>query len=292
MFKKIHGGKEVNSQIQTMLERYACKTTQQYESALKEIIQEVALSGLSRAKLFNKASFCGGTALRIFHGLDRFSEDLDFALVNPDDTFDIKEYFASVRNELLAFGFEMTIEKKEKQNASAVQSAFLKGNTQKLLLQINSINPPVQGVVSTQKTRVKLEIDTNPPEGATYDERYLLLPMPYQVRLMDLSSMLSRKIHAILVREYVKGRDLYDYVWYLQHRVTWNQEFLKNALLQTNSIEKGEQFDKEEAKVLMIKRFSEIDFDFAKNDVLPFLRNTAAIDVWRADFFRQITESL
>ena len=282
----------MNSQIQTMLERYECKTTQQYESALKEIIHEVALSGLSRANFFYKASFCDGTALRIFHGLDRFSEDLDFALVNPDDSFDIKEYFSSVQNELLAFGFEMTIEKKERQNASAVQSAFLKGNTQKWLLQINSINPPVQGIVSTQKTRIKLEIDTNPPEGAAYDERYSLLPMPYQVRLMDLSSMFSGKIHAILVREYVKGRDLYDYVWYLQHRVSWNQKLLKNALLQTNSIKTGEQFDREEAKVLLTKRFSEIDFDIAKNDVLPFLRNAAAIDVWRADFFKQITENL
>lgn len=282
----------MNSQIQTMLERYECKTTQQYESALKEIIHEVALSGLSRANFFNKASFCGGTALRIFHGLDRFSEDLDFALVNPDDSFDIKEYFTSVQNELLAFGFEMTVEKKERQKASAVQSAFLKGNTQKWLLQINSINPPVQGIVSTQKTRIKLEIDTNPPEGAAYDERYSLLPMPYQVRLMDLSSMFSGKIHAILVREYVKGRDLYDYVWYLQHRVSWNQKLLKNALLQTNSIKTGEQFDREEAKVLLMKRFSEIDFDIAKNDVLPFLRNTAAIDVWRVDFFKQITENL
>ena len=198
----------MNSQIQIMLDRYECSTTQQYESALKEIIQEVALSGLSRARFFHKASFCGGTALRIFHGLDRFSEDLDFTLVNPDDSFDIKEYFTSVQNELLAFGFEMTIEKKEKQNASAVQSAFLKGNTQKLLLQINSVNPPVQGVVSKQKTRIRLEVDTNPPEGATYDEKYSLLPMPYQVKLMDLSSMFSGKIHAILVREYVKGRDL------------------------------------------------------------------------------------
>ena len=229
--------------------------------------------------------------MRIFHGLDRFSEDLDFTLVNPDHTFDIKEYFTGVQNELLAFGFEMTIEKKEKQNVSAVQSAFLKGNTQKLLLQINSINPPVQGVASTQKTRIKFEVDTNPPAGAAYDERYSLLPIPYQVRLMDLSSLFSGKIHAILVRDYIKGRDLYDYVWYLQHRVSWNQEFLRNALLQTNSIEKVQRFDREAVKALLIKRFSEIDFDDAKHDVLPFLRNAAAIDVWKADFFKQITKN-
>lgn len=282
----------MNSQIQTMLERYECATAQQYESAIKEIIQEVALSGLSRARFFYKASFCGGTALRIFHGLDRFSEDLDFALINPDDSFDIKEYFTGVKNELLAFGFEMTIEKKERQTASAVQSAFIKGNTQKLLLQIKSINPPVQGIVSTQKTRIKLEIDTNPPDGATYEERYSLLPIPYQVKLMDLSSMFSGKIHAILVRDYAKGRDLYDYVWYLQHRITWNQEYLMNALLQTNSIEKGGQFGREEVKKLLRKRFSEIDFDIAKKDVLPFLPNPSVIDVWSADFFKQITASL
>ena len=281
----------MNSQIQIMLERYECKNTQQYENALKEIIQEVALSGLSRAGFFNKASFCGGTALRIFHGLDRFSEDLDFSLVEPDDSFDMKIYFDSVQNELLAYGFEMTVEQKEKQNASAIKSAFINGNTQKLLLQITSINPPVQGVVATQKTRIKIEIDTNPPKGAVYDERYALLPMPYQVKLMDLPSMFSGKIHAILYRDYVKGRDLYDYVWYLQHRVSWNQIFLKNALLQTSSIENVGQFEREETKALLMKRFSEIDFDSAKNDVLPFLRNAAATDVWGTDFFKQITEN-
>lgn len=281
----------MNSQIQTMLERYECKNTQQYENALKEIIQEVALSGLSRAGFFNKASFCGGTALRIFHGLDRFSEDLDFSLVEPDDAFDIKIYFDSVQNELLAYGFEMTVEFKEKQNSSAIKSAFLKGNTQKLLLQITSINPPIQGVVSTQKTRIKLEVDTNPPKGAAYDERYALLPMPYQAKLMDLPSMFSGKIHAILCRDYVKGRDLYDYVWYLQHKITWNHEFLMNALLQTNSIDESRSFGKEAVKALLVKRFSDINFNSAKRDVYPFLRNTTVIDVWGADFFKQITEN-
>lgn len=281
----------MNNQIQVMLERYDCQNTQQYENALKEIIQEVALSGLSRAGFFNKASFCGGTALRIFHGLDRFSENLDFALVEPDDPFDLQKYFASVQHELMAYGFEMTIEIKEKRVTSAVKSAFLKGNTQKLLLQIASINPPLQGVVATQKTRIKLEIDMNPPPGAVYDERYAILPMPYQVKLMDLASMFSGKIHAILCRDYVKGRDLYDYVWYLQRKVSWNQEYLMNALLQTNSIEKNRLLGKEEVKELLIKRFSEVDFDRAKNDVLPFLRNAKSIDVWKADFFKQITDN-
>lgn len=282
----------MNSQIQTMLERYDCKTTQQFESALKEIIQEVALGGLSRAGFFDKAAFCGGTALRIFHGIDRFSEDLDFALIKPDTSFDIKKYFPSVQNELLSFGFDMTIEAKEKQRFSAVQSAFLKGNTQKLLLQITPINPPVLGVAPTQKTRIKFEIDTNPPDGANYDERYALLPTPYQIKLMDLSSMFSGKIHAILAREYVKGRDLYDYVWYLQHRVSWNQEFLTNALLQTNSIENSKQFDRAAATKLLLKRFSEIDFEMAKKDVLPYLSNSVSIEIWKTDFFAQITGNL
>lgn len=280
----------MNNQIQIMLNHYDCNTPEQYESAIKEIIQEVALSGLSRAGFFTKAAFCGGTALRIFHGLDRFSEDLNFTLIHTDDTFEIKDYFSRVQNELLAFGFEMTIERKKKSNTSAVQSAFLKGNTQKLLLQINSINPPIQGIVSTQKTRIRLEVDTHPPEGATYDEKYSLLPMPYQIKLMNLASMFSGKIHAILAREYVKGRDLYDYVWYLQHGISWNQTLLKNALIQTNSIETGHHFDTDEAKALLIKRFSEIDYDIVKRDVLPFLRHSSAIDVWSSDFFKQITE--
>ena len=104
--------------------------------------------------------------------------------------------------------------------------------------------------------------------------------------------MFSGKIHAILARDYVKGRDLYDYVWYLQRRVSWNQKLLTNALLQTKSIENGDQFDREEAKALLMKRFSDIDFDLAKRDVFPFLRHEAAIDLWSVAFFRQITADL
>lgn len=274
----------MNSQIQMMLDKYNCQNTEQYENALKEIIQEIALCGLSRAGFFNEACFCGGTALRIFHGIERFSEDLDFSLISPNEEFRIERYFRSVEDELNSFGFEMDIEKKDKKQSS-VQSAFLKGNTLKLLMEIAPVNPPVFQVMSTKKTRIKLEIDVNPPTGATCDMKYALLPAPYEVRLYDLPSMFSGKLHAILCREYVKGRDLYDYIWYLRHGVQWNQELLRNSLIQTGHLPEGVGFGPKDARHMLLERFTEIDFSEAKKDVLPFVRDGRALDIWSEDFF-------
>lgn len=277
----------MNTQIEAMLKRYDLKTTEQYENALKELIQEIALSGLARAGFFREAAFCGGTALRIFHGLERFSEDLDFALLKPNPAFDMERFFPTVKSELLAYGFEMSLEKKKKTD-SAVQSAFLKGNTQKLLLQITPLQPPVAGIMPTQKTRIKLEVDTNPPMGAGYEYRYSLLPMPYHVKMLDLPSMFSGKIHAILCSDFIKGRDLYDFVWYLQRKVLWNQNLLYHALRQTEAIPESENFGEEEVKKMLADRFWQIDFKEAKRDVRPFIGNEAALDIWSADFFTQI----
>lgn len=278
----------MNSQIELMLKRYDCSSMTKYENALKEIIQELALSGLARGGFFREAAFGGGTALRIFHGLDRFSEDLDFSLLNPAPEFNIEKFFSSVKNELWAYGFEMSIEKKEKNKESAIQSAFLKGNTLNLLMQITPLQPPVTGIAPSQKVRIKLEIDTNPPAGAEYEYRYSLLPMPYQVKLLDLSSMLAGKLHAILCRNFIKGRDLYDFIWYAQRRIMWNQKLLYHALRQTGNLPEKPDFNSGDVKKMLTDRFCEIDFEEAKQDVRPFVSDSYPLDLWSKEFFIQL----
>ena len=203
--------------ISQMLEQYRADSLGEERNALKEVVQEVALCGLSRAGFFKSAAFYGGTALRIFYGLDRFSEDLDFSLTAPNPSFDLKAYFPILESEVRATGLNFTVEEKVKSAESNIRSAFLKGNTKEHILNF------FQGQDSSalhpgEITRIKFEVDIAPPAFAAFETKYRLLPSPYEVRLYDLPSLFAGKIHAVLCRAWknrVKGRDLYDYVFYL-----------------------------------------------------------------------------
>ena len=120
--------------IEQMLKIYKVENIYDCKNAMKEIMQEIVLCGLARAGFFKKAAFYGGTALRIFYGLDRFSEDLDFSLEGTDPDFDLKEYFPILEKEVKSFGLNVTIAEKEKTKDSDIRSACLKGNTKEHLL--------------------------------------------------------------------------------------------------------------------------------------------------------------
>lgn len=280
--------------VQQMIEKYSCKNTLEYKNALKEVIQEVALCGLSRRDFFSKAAFYGGTALRIFYGLDRFSEDLDFSLIRKDDSFKIDEYFSSLAEELSANGFELSIERKEKSVESDVQSAFIKGGTLVHLLKIVPVNQKILGVTDTDLIKIKFEIDTNPPDFASFETKYSLLPFPYAVRLYDEQSLFAGKIHAVLCRAWksrVKGRDFYDYLWYLGRRTKVNLKHLQKRLEQSGKWNPDDTLTIDNLKHLLSERFSAVNFDAAKTDVLPFIKDVRKLDLWSKDFFSSLTES-
>jgi len=281
------------SPVQDLLKRYDCKTADDYRSALKEIIQEITLLGLSRAGFFHEGAFYGGTALRIFHGLDRFSEDLDFSLEAPKADFDIEAYTSSVRDELAAYGFEVQVERKEKTEDSAVQSAFIKGGTLVHLLKIASLTPPVSGVPPNEQLKIKFEVDTDPPSGASYDVKYQLNPIPYSVRLYDLASLFAGKLHAVLCRSWknrVKGRDFYDYLWYLSHRVGPNFGHLEARMRQSGYWKNPEALDSPQLLELLEQRFGQVDFTQAAEDVRPFIRDPRSLDLWNREFFSSVTK--
>ena len=207
------------SSIQSMMERYQPQNAEAYRNALKEIVQEIALHGMSKSGFFQEGAFYGGTALRIFYGLHRFSEDMDFSLVHPNPSFALSDYLPAVEEELSAVGLKMRVEQKNKTKVTDIQSAFIKGGT---LIQIISIQQTdevlIPGIHKQEQLKIKLEVDTNPPPGAGFELRYALRPVPYVVRLYDKPSLFAGKIHAVLCRNWarrIKGRDLYDYVWYL-----------------------------------------------------------------------------
>lgn len=285
----------MNDAIISMMQRYSCKNSEDYENALKEIVQEVALMGLSRSDFFSKAAFYGGTALRIFYGLPRYSEDLDFSLEVPDSAFNLATYLSYVEKELKAYNFSMTVRKKEKTKETAVQSAFIKGNTVQNILEITSNDASVYGINPQALLKIKFEVDTNPPEGAGFQYMNAINPSIYKVRLYDMPSLFAGKVHAVLCRDYkhrVKGRDFYDYIWYLKKGCTVNLTHLQKRMEQSGKWNPEEKLTLSCLKELLNQRFQSVDLESAKADVSPFLSQSekAGLEFWSTDFFVDITE--
>lgn len=279
--------------LEQMLDTYETRTIEDKKNALKEVVQEAALCGLSRAGFFKSAAFYGGTALRIFYGLDRFSEDLDFSLTAPDTDFQLKRYFSGLESELASLGLNFSIEEKQKTADSAVKSAFLKGNTREHILSVYGLQNA--GIGATELIKIKFEIDTDPPPYARFENKYRLLPTPYQVKLYDMPSLFAGKIHAVLCRAWksrVKGRDLYDYVFYLAKKTKVNLPHLKARLVASGVMNESDAFDREKLVSMLNERFEKIDFEQAKQDVLPFVKNTSALDLWGAEMFKDITSEI
>ncbi|MCG8634005.1 MAG: nucleotidyl transferase AbiEii/AbiGii toxin family protein [Desulfobacterales bacterium] len=276
-----------DEKIEQMLGRYELLTVHDHENALKEIIQEIVLLGLWRSKFYEKAVFYGGSALRILHKLDRFSEDLDFSLIQPETAFDIKKYFSAVKSELGLWGFEVSTEEKSKKNKSTINSAFIKANT---LIHLLKINPNLK----THKNavmKIKLEIDLEPAAGFTSDLKYHLHPIPFSVKTMALPSLFAGKMHALLcrtVRINIKGRDWYDLIWFVKNNIPCDLHYLKNKMVQTGHIDFSQVLDKEKFVELISEKSREIDFTLAKKDVEPFLKTSGQKDelnLWSHDFF-------
>lgn len=284
----------MNQIIDEMLKKYNAINILDKKNAIKEIMQEIVLCGLSRAGFFEKAVFYGGTALRIFYGLDRFSEDLDFSLKTPDLNFNLEKYFPILEREVSALGLNIKIEKKEKTFNSAIKSAFLKGNTKEHLLLFYS-NDKLENINPDEVIKIKFEIDTNPPPFATFETKYKLEPSPYEISLYDLPSLFAGKIGAVLCRAWksrVKSRDLYDYIFYLQKNATFNLKHLQARLVQAEFIEKDKQLTLEDVKEMLNQKFDSIDYEEAKKDVIPFVKDTDLLNIWSADFFKAITQNL
>lgn len=281
--------------IEQMLKQYNTQSIYDKKNGIKEVVQEIVLCGLSRAGFFKTAAFYGGTALRIFYGLDRFSEDLDFTLIASDPTFEISQYLPILEKEIRSYGLNFKIESKEKTIDSDIKSAFLKGNTKEHMLLFYTDEQLARSIGSNELIKVKFEVDINPPAHATFETKYRLLPIPYEIRLYDMPSLFAGKIHAVICRAWknrVKGRDLYDYVFYLSRGTGVNLSHLTARLFQSGFITADKQITIEDVKEMLRERFTNIDYAQAKQDVVPFIKNLSALDVWNTDFFSGITENL
>lgn len=284
----------MNNTLKQMLNKYNIKNKDDEINAMKEIIQEIIISGLSRGDFFDKAAFYDGTALRIFYGLNRYSEDLDFSLLEPNKDFNLSKYFNYIESEVNSYGLNLIFKEKEETNESNIQSAFLKGDTKKHLL-IFFPNEEEKSTSLLKDIKIKFEIDINPPSGAIYEFKNKLLPTPHKIRLYDESSLFAGKIHAILCRGWksrVKGRDLYDYIFYLSNNIKVNLTLLKNKLIESNYISKDYNLTIDNLKILLNEKFKKIDYKDAKKDVIPFISDNNSLNLWNEDFFIDITNNL
>ena len=282
----------MDTSIEEMLRPYMAVSLTARKNAMKEIIQEVILSGLYRAGFFECSAFYGGTALRIFHGLPRFSEDLDFSLAVPDPDFSFSPFLSVVETEVRSYGLNMTMESREKSVHSRIAAAMAKESVRELFLYFYPDSDMAGRVPSNELLKIKLEVDTDPPLGAGYERKYRLLPSPYEVNLFDPPSMFAGKLHAVIARAWrsrTKGRDLYDYVFYLSRKVPLNIDHLRERLIASGTIGRTDPFSTAIMKEMLYERFRSIDFEEAKQDVLPFIADPVELSLWSSEFFISLT---
>ena len=284
----------MNPALKDMLDAYQPQSPTDYQNAAREVVQEIALLGLWRGGFFEKAAFYGGTALRIFHGLRRFSEDLDFTLLSADDKSRLETYLPSVATELESWGFSFEAEKKSAGDRTGIESAFLKGGTQLNLLHIGAPADLANKLPRRQSLRIKLELDLRPPPCATTEVRTQLLPSPYQVTLYDLESLFAGKLHAVLCRGWksrIKGRDFYDFVWYVSRNIRPNLAHLDARMRQTGHWS-GEPINARSLKKLLLARFADIDFKKASDEVRIFISAPRELELWSPSFFNDLAERI
>ncbi len=281
----------MNPALETILRRYKCETRTQYERALKEILQELALVGLWRAHFFEHAAFYGGTALRILYGLDRFSEDLDFTLLAPNPKYSLKAYHEAIRNELTSYGFSVEIDTKDKSWVTPIRTAFIKTNTLGEILKIGIPRSLVRGLHPEMLLKIKLEVDTDPAPAYDVETRFLLTPFSIGIRTVVLTDIFAGKMHAVLFREWkgrVKGRDWYDWFWLVRQNTILSLQRLAIHMRRAGTLRNDEILTRERFEQLMLDKIERLDFASAKADIQPFVTDSAQIADWSVDLFRHL----
>lgn len=271
----------MNELYQSMLDRYDLSTTQKRRNATFEVNQQIVLAGLYHGGFFERAAFYGGTCLRIFHGLQRFSEDMDFSLLLPDENFSFSTYFQPIIEQFELVGRKVEITKKDKKSFSKVESAFLKDNTDVYDLSFTS----------EKSIKIKIEVDIVPPLLFTTEQKLLLQPYSFMTRCFTLPCLFAGKMHALVFRAWknrVKGRDWYDFEWYVRNGVPLDFKHLQERIRQFNAME----ITKEEFMQLLKERLGSTSISLVKQDVMSFVRNPEEIKIWSNDYFLQLADMI
>lgn len=274
--------------IEEMLKRYTLRSKSDYEGAIQEIMQEITLMGLWRAKFFERAAFYGGTSLRILYGLSRFSEDLDFSLLKPDPHFNLLPFLKAVEEELEISGLKIVVDHKIKHSEDSVQSAFLKAGTLETFIRIGLDEQLIKYTQPNEIIKLKLEVDIDPPPAFETEIRYLTRPFPFSVRTYSPENLFAGKMHALLCRPYkvrVKGRDWYDFIWYVSKGFHLNLAHLEMRMRQSGHYKEATPFTKEALFDFMRAKIGNLDVKAAQEDLRRFIRDPREIEGWSKPYF-------
>lgn len=281
--------------IDSLIARYKPTNAQEFENALKEVIQEMTLAGLARASFFEKAAFYGGTALRIFYGLPRYSEDLDFTLLSQQPDFSLKTYFRSVKEMLTSFGFEVEIQELDKKISTNVESAFLKANTKIHFLKVEAGKKFANIIPDNKKMNIKFEVDTTPSLGFETEVKVLLPPITSSVRVLKPSCLFGGKMHAILFRKWktrIKGRDFYDLLWYMGQGIPVNLSYLESKMRAWKTWQESRTLTRDDLLRALESRIKTINFQSAAQDVTAFVKDPGELGAWSQELFLEAIKKI
>lgn len=274
----------MSSIFDQMISRYPIETRDDELNALHEVMQQITLAALYRNGFFNEAAFYGGTCLRIFHKLERFSEDMDFSLVKTNKNFTLEPYFEAITREFISLGRNVEIARKEKKSASKVESAFLKDNTEMYNIAFQT----------ERSIKIKIEVDKDPPLNFQTESKLLMLPFSFMTRCFTIPCLYAGKMHALLFRNWrnrVKGRDWYDFEWYVRNNHPLNFVHFKERARQSGNINNN-QFSKEQFISLLKEKIKSTKIEMVKADVQPFIKNQKALEIWSTEYFLQLAEMI
>ena len=279
--------------IKEWIDTYHPANKDQASQALREIMQEIALAGLERSGFFEKAAFYGGTALRIFYGLNRYSEDLDFSLLQPDEHFSLDKHLVSIQTEFESLGMHVTVKEKEKTLKNNIGSAFLKADTlwKELVLE-NVISQ--NGLDQKPNIKIKLEVDTNPPQGFETEERLLLNPFSFYVKCFTAQDLFAGKMHALLFRKWktnVKGRDWYDMEWYIKKGMHLHLSHFVQRARNSGDWQK-DTISQNEFMQLLDHKINTVSMVRVKADIIRFIPNPSVLDIWSPAYFHDLVRQL
>lgn len=271
----------MNELYEKMLSAYDQSTETARRNAIYEVSQQIVLAGLADGGFFDKAAFYGGTCLRIFHGLNRFSEDMDFTLLKEDSSFNFEQYFQPVIDQFALVGRKVEIKKRDKKSFGKVESAFLKDTTDVYDISFQT----------ERSIKVKIEVDTVPPLKFATEQKILLQPKSFLTRCVTLPDLYAGKMHALVFRAWksrIKGRDWYDFEWYVRNGIPLDWNHLHERILQFN----GQEMTLDEFKFALRDCLGSADISRVKEDVLPFLNNPGELDIWSNDYFLQLADMM
>lgn len=278
-----------------LFESYLEKYKGAVDRALAETVQSIALLGLSRGGFFSHAAFYGGTALRLLHHLDRFSEDLDFSLIAPDPAFSLDAFLVPLKDEMESFGFTVDIRKQQKTKKSPIASAFIKTNTRIHLVKANVPRSVADRIHRDAVCKVKMEVDIDPPPYAEFETVYIDEPVPFSLRAYSGPALFAGKMDAVLSRGWasrVKGRDWFDFAFLVRKQVPLLLVHLEARLRQRGDYTADVPLDETRCRALVEKRIESVDFEAARADVLPFVPQARDLDVWSRDYFRHVLKNM